>query len=401
MSTRTDQAGAARIRADALGAIGHDLRSAPARMLQYLELAAPSQVPAQLHASLSACARIQLQLVDDLLLFSRQELDAPHALAAPACLYGLMQQVAYDAGAASGGAAPRWACAGAVPAVIEVDAAMLAQLLARLLAHVGREGRSGQCVLTVAPAHPDALPVEGRTLLLRFSAGLAHGDGDTQAPLAPLALPHPLEGGVRGACGPALNLAVAQQLARALGGGLQAGAGAASAQLVLDLAAMVCNEADAALPMPAPETGADVGRSWTVLMMGEPDLASELLADLLENGGFTICRALSSSAALELLERMEAQPQGLARVLVVAGDARATRPLATDAWDLLQKIARRYAARMPPVVLHAAQAPQRPPGVAPGLAFAAILYRPLRQALVFDQLRRLMAAPAVPAAAAR
>jgi hypothetical protein len=396
MNELPDQAASARIRAATLAAIAHDLRGAPARMLQYLELIAPSQVPAHLHETLSACARGQLQLVDDLLQFSRQELSAPQALPAPAWLHGLMQQVAYEAGTGAGGLAVRWDCAGQLPAVVDLDGALLAQLLGRLLAHAGAARQEGarQCELSVALAMPALAPEPGRALLLRFSAGLVGDPG--AASLVPLALAHPLQEDARSGRSAALNLAVAQQLAQALGSCLQVDPGGRSARLYLDLAAMAGSEAEAALPMPVPEAPADLGHSWSVLLMGEPGLAGELLADSLENGGFAVHHALAPDAALDLLARLEAGPEGPGRVLVIADDAFASGPLARDAWDLLQAIAQRYPARTPPVLLHAARAVHRPPGLAPGLEFAAILYRPLSQALLFDVLRRLMAPPPAP-----
>ena len=396
MDKEPDEVQAARIRAATLAAVAHDLRAPSARMLQYLDALEAGAVPARWRAAVTDCARGQLRLVDDLLQFTRLEVGAPAPLPAPAWLYGLMQQAAWEAGplVAEAGATLDWRCGPGVPAVAEFDQRMLAQVLGRLLTHAATRPapppRRIELQLEVVSA---AASAPGRTVL-RFCVGLA-GDAPPGAG-QPLLLPHPLEGMVRGKVGVALGLAVAAQLVEAMGARLAGGAAGAQGALSVEIEVALSSEAAAALPLGAHDDAGmpeALGAGCSVVLLGEDSPTRDFLSELLGSGGYDVHLAAGLASTLGLVAQLAAgriegdeRPAGAAeRVLVIAAGGAGEG----DAWQLLQRLQQQYPDAPPKVLLHAALPPSRPASAPDTLQFAAVLYRPIIPAMLIEVLREL------------
>lgn len=343
------------VRHQLLAAFSHDLRAPLARLIQASRAPAYGD-EAQYRATVAACARQQLSLLDDLLDYTRYALTPPEVVPAPAYLYALVDEAGRGgrALAADGVAQIVVAVAPDLPPLVMLDAKLLRQVLRKLLA----------CAQAPVVLAFDAGPVspQGR-LSLRCSVGAA-ACGEQAVGTSFSATAAVLAAGSTAA----LDLAIADQLLRAMGSRLQLEAAGDAGKLVpryfFELETVIAAEADAMLPLQVFSGEATMaGLARRILVVDMAPAMLDYLCEVLEHGGFEVDRADSAHEALAL---HGAQPFAL----LVCGH----QPPVLDAWDLLRQLG--VSPMAPPVLLHALTPLPRPDGFPAALDFAAVMYRP-------------------------
>lgn len=119
--------------------ISHDLRSPLVRIIDYARLlhAGPNR---DYQATIERNARQQLELIDEMLEFSRGELEQMQLTLAPGYLYGFLNEIADEAGflAARQGNTFEAVLADDLPPLVEADFKRLRQILMNLLANAAK-----------------------------------------------------------------------------------------------------------------------------------------------------------------------------------------------------------------------------------------------------------------------
>lgn len=125
--------------------ISHDLRSPLVRIIDYARLlhAGPNR---DYQATIERNARQQLELIDEMLEFSRGELEQMQLTLAPGYLYGFLNEIAGEAGflAARQGNTFEAVLADDLPPLVEADFKRLRQVLMNLLANAAKFTLNGQ-----------------------------------------------------------------------------------------------------------------------------------------------------------------------------------------------------------------------------------------------------------------
>ena len=287
----------ARARGALLASLSHDLRAPLARILQCGVLLEPGAGAAVrlYQGAVEASARQQLELVDDLLEFSRLELAEPELVPAPAFIYALLEQAGLEGAALAQrqGGVFSLSCPDPLPALAVLDARRLRQALAKLLGHAARVSQRGRFGLLVR-AGP--LAAEDREATLTF------GVSDSGAALAPAdmrLLFEPFQGGAGGRAGAALGLGLAARLVAAMGGRLDAvnldGGGVC---FEFSLTVALAREADALAPMPAFAPPPPFGQGWSLLLLEAEGGGADYLSEVLGCAEFEVERAVSLDQAL-------------------------------------------------------------------------------------------------------
>ncbi|NYE62899.1 hypothetical protein FHW58_004121 [Duganella sp. 1224] len=271
---------AARIRARLLAALHHDLRAPLAR------IATGASTGFADLAAMENEARRQLEWLADLQECARYALQPPELTAAPAYLHALMRHVTHDGGS--------------LPALAELDARRLAQVLARLRDHGG--GRLAVRAQCAPPA-----------VRLAFEAGTADGPWrDYQGSLADERI---LPG-----------LLVAAHLVRAMGGVLQHSGGG----LRFEISAPLAREEDAMPPTPHFDWPEPFGAGHAILLLEPHAPMQDYLSEILESAEFDV----------------QYEPEDRVPALILCADE--------SVWDIWPR------EEAPPVLLHGLLPPLRP-----------------------------------------
>ncbi len=293
-----------------LGYIGHDLRSPLASMLLLTRRLGQDREFETTRRAIEASTLMLLETIDELQRFARRpDADAaPEILAAPLYLHGLLLEVAEQAQAMARSNGNRLTLrrGAALPAVIELDAKHLRQVLFNLLSNAAKFTRDGEIVL-------DA-DVSGGRLRLAVS--------DTGKGIAAEDLPLVFEPFVRAAGaarlpGLGLGLSIAREAVRAMGGDITAhsrpGAGSCFS---VDLPWLAAGEEHVQWPPPDVDPAAhDLGAGWHALVLDACQTAREALAERLALAGFDAIEQTSTLA--EAGERLQAAATRASWVLVL------------------------------------------------------------------------------------
>jgi len=251
-----------RRKTEGLGYISHDLRAPLASILGYAELLTRSQIPAQqphIQAIIQS-ATYQLALIDDLLEYTRTELESFVLYPEPLSLSGLMEDISRSASVFSARQHNqfRYVAETPLPEAVMADGRRLQQVLLNLLVNASKFTRRGVITLSVGASY-------GETgWILRFSVadtGIGMSP-DTQARVFnAYAQADPQRGGV------GLGLFIARQIVQAMGGqlALESAVGTGSC-FSFEIAVP---EADAAL-VPATPDMAGTGWGQSEAEGGEP-----------------------------------------------------------------------------------------------------------------------------------
>lgn len=340
--------------------ISHDLRSPLVRIIDYARLlhAGPNR---DYQATIERNARQQLELIDEMLEFSRGELEQMQLSLAPGYLYGFLKEIAEEAGflAARQGNTFEAVLADDLPPLVEADFQRLRQILMNLLANAAKFTRDGQIRFEVSAA-PGAT-AEG--VELRFSVI------DTGIGFDPHEFEHLLQPFRRGRNaqrhdGSGLGLSIVTQLLAHMDSRLEPhtserGGSHFSFHLQLSCA----GEQDMELGIVDNNAAPLDGWGKHVLLVDDALQNSEWLYDLLAGYGFDVSMAANGEDALACLAE---QPIDLLiSDQIMPG---------MDGWELLRQVRKRRGHL--PVMLYSAIPPRRPQDFPDTLAFDAVLLKP-------------------------
>ncbi|UZE24715.1 response regulator [Pseudomonas sp. B21-056] len=340
--------------------ISHDLRSPLVRIIDYARLlhAGPNR---DYQATIERNARQQLELIDEMLEFSRGELEQMQLTLAPGYLYGFLKEIEEEAGflAARQGNTFESVLAHDLPVLVEADFKRLRQILMNLMANAAKFTRHGHVRFEVS-ACPGATAA---SVELNFSV-IDTGIGIDPQELEQLLLPFRRGRNAQRYEGSGLGLSIVTQLLERMGSRLEPqatvqGGSRFSFRLQLKRAqehdlenGIVDNHAE---PLD--------GQGKHVLLVDDVEQNSEWLYDLLAGYGFDVSTAANGEDALACLAQ---QPVDL-----LISDQMMP---GMDGWELLRQVRDGWCDL--PVMLYSAIPARRPKGYPQDLAFDAVLLKP-------------------------
>ncbi|WP_434558567.1 ATP-binding protein [Pseudomonas sp. Z4-20] len=363
--------------------ISHDLRSPLVRIIDYARLlhAGPNR---DYQATIERNARQQLELIDEMLEFSRGELEQMQLSLAPGYLYGFLKEIADEAGflAARQGNTFEADLADDLPPLVEADFKRLRQILMNLLANAAKFTRDGQIRFEVS-AHPGTT---ADTVELRFSV-IDSGIGIEPQEFEQLLQPFRRGRNAQRYEGSGLGLSIVTQLLERMDSRLEPQATEQGSHFSFRLPLKCAQEHDLEHGILDNNATPLDGQGKHVLLVDDIEQNSEWLYDLLAGYGFDVSMAANGEDALACLAE---QPIDL-----LISDQMMP---GMDGWELLHQVRERW--RHLPVMLYSAVPSRRPENYPKDLDFDAVLLKPAdsRQLLGWvktlacpDTVRRAMA----------
>lgn len=339
--------------------ISHDLRSPLVRIIDYARLlhAGPNR---DYQATIERNARQQLELIDEMLEFSRGELEQMQLTLAPGYLYGFLKEVADEAGflAARQGNTFETVFADDLPPLVEADFKRLRQVLMNLLANAAKFTRNGQIRFEVsAGTAPTPQTVE-----LRFSV-VDTGIGIDPQEFEQLLQPFRRGRNAQRFEGSGLGLSIVTQLLERMDSRLEPQATGQGSHFSFRLQLKCADEHDLENGLVDNHITPLDGQGKHVLLVDDVEQNSEWLYDLLAGYGFDVSMAANGEDALACIAEQSID-------LLVSDQMMP----GMDGWELLRHV--RDSGRDLPVVLYSAVPPRRPEDYPKDLAFDAVLLKP-------------------------
>jgi signal transduction histidine kinase/ligand-binding sensor domain-containing protein/CheY-like chemotaxis protein len=349
-----------RARSTLLAHISHDLRSPLAGILDSVRHWQAGTAQRDYPRLIERSVRQQLELIDELLEFSRGELTELELVEAPGHLYAFLHDVGDGAALLAERQRNHLECRFApdLPPLVKADFRRLRQVLMNLLGNAAKFTRDGR-ILFAASAAP-AAPGRARLRFAVEDTGIGLGAADRRRLLQPF---------VRGDNaarhdGSGLGLAIVDRLLERMGSRLEIAAGAGGGSRFgfgLDLA--LAGEDELEAEAGTEDVGGIEGMGRVVLVVDDHAQSRDMLCDLLDGCGFETLPAADGAAALATLRRR--MPD------LILTDQRMD---GMDGWRLLLAV-RRSHPRLP-VLLYSASPPLRPAEIEQTLAFDAVLLKP-------------------------
>lgn len=346
-----------------LAYIGHDLRAPLATIVNYVRLLG-QHGDAEVHRyqdTIERSALHQLELIDELVEYSRGELKHLELLPLPTYLYDWLDNVAAQAELLAGQYGNHFTLdAGELlPPVLVFDPKRLRQVLLNLLANAAKFTCDGAIRLVV---HAEA--TSANKLELTFAVE-DNGSGIAAEEMQRIFMPFERRKSEREGYG--LGLSIARQLVQAMGGELTAtstpGQGSRFAfSLRLDTA----SEAEVLPTVQAFVFPPPFGAGKTLLVVDDNAASRDYLQEILTHADFTVVCASNGSDALQLAR--EGHFDAMLVDQIMPG---------LDGWGVLRKLHEEVPGCVPPVVLCSALPPQRPTGFPAGIDFHSTLLKPV------------------------
>lgn len=362
-----------RARSSLLARITHDLRSPLSGIIDYARLLR-TETRHDYPLKIERNARRQLELIDELLEFSRSELQQQELVLAPGYLYGFLDEIADEARffAQRQGNTVHCSFDTDLPLLVQADFRRLRRVLVNLLANAGKFTHQGRIDFSVSLVRGEADEVE-----LAFTVSDT-GIGIHPEDRANLLQPFSRGRNARRYEGSGLGLSIVSQLLEQMGAELlidtQPGQGSRfSFHLVLALADE--HELDVVM-----EEGRGVsirGDERRVLIVDDSEQNRESISDLLGGYGFDTVTAEDGEQALAALE------DGAFDLLITDQ----MMPV-MDGWGLLSAVRVSYPHL--PVLLYSAAPPLRPASSSASLAFDAALLKPADGSELLEQVAGLL-----------
>lgn len=267
--------------------ISHDLRSPLVRIIDYARLlhAGPNR---DYQATIERNARQQLELIDEMLEFSRGELEQMQLALAPGYLYGFLEEIAGEAGflAARQGNTFEAVLAEDLPPLVEADFKRLRQILMNLLANAAKFTRNGQIRFEVS-ATPGAT---ADTVELRFSV-IDSGIGIDPQEFEQLLQPFRRGRNAQRYEGSGLGLSIVTQLLERMDSRLEPQATEQGSHFSFRLPLKCAQEHDLEIGIVDNNATPLDGQGKHVLLVDDIEQNSEWLYDLLAGYGFDVSMA--------------------------------------------------------------------------------------------------------------
>jgi signal transduction histidine kinase/CheY-like chemotaxis protein/sugar lactone lactonase YvrE len=355
-----------------LAHVGHDLRAPLGAILGAVRQWRVGSTRRDYPQIIERHVRQQMELIDDLLEFSRGELTGLQLEPVPGYLHGFLHEVAEQAALLVERHGNRFECRfdDRLPAVVVADFRRLRQVLLNLLGNAAKFTHDGLVVFRA-----DAVPDRAGRVRLVFSVEDT-GIGIDPGALESLQQPFTRGGNVAHHEGSGLGLAIVVQLLQHMGTQLDVESEPSSgSRFTFGLELPVASEDELEAGLDAGGDIGDLDGEGRVVLVVEPHAARRaVLCDLLDGYGFQSVAAGDVAAALEAVRRE-------APVLVITEQ----RLPVGDGWRLLQAI--RLIDPTLPVLLYAATPPRRPPDDT--LRFSGVLLKPATAAELMAAVVRL------------
>ncbi|WP_212631689.1 response regulator [Pseudomonas sp. KB-10] len=364
VATRTEQLRhSLRTRSALLARISHDLRSPLAGIVdcaRLLKQEAPGELPEYIERS----AWRQLDRIDDLLEFSRVELQQQELVLAPGYLFGFLKDLEEQASILFHREDCQLTCRfdGDLPPIVHADFRRLGRVLINLL-ETAAQGQHGGCLQLFVGLAADFC--SGDDVVLMFVIAPQSCAEDRERPQQP------------GASADDVGLAGVRQWLRQMGSELVAEQGMRFS-FRLQLTTADEEELDLLLD---DSTGTPIqGDGLRILVVDDVLGNREGMSDLLGGYGFDVWVAQEGAEALHLLARESFD-------LLITDQ---TMP-GLDGWALLAVVRDQYPDL--PVLLYSAAPASAPAGSPHGLGFDATLLKPAEGGVLLGMVARLIGAP--------
>jgi two-component system, sensor histidine kinase LadS len=319
--------------------------------------------------------RQQIELIDELLEFSREELADLELNPAPGYLHAFLMDMVEHAALLAERNSNRLAChlAADLPAIVSADFRHLRQVLMNLLGNAAKFTHDGHIVFTVSALESSPAAHVRLQVMVEDS-----GIGIVPAEREQLLLPYTRGSNAMRHDGSGLGLSIVTQLLELMDSQLKIDdteLGGCRVSFTLSLPLATEEELD-------PEIGALTsiavdGAGRVILVVDDQLQSRELLCDLLDGSGFHSIAASDGHEALTLLQRRPVE-------LVLTDQSMP----GMDGWGLLQALRVQYPEL--PVLLYSALPPRRPTALDPLLAFTATVLKPAGSGELLVMVERLL-----------
>lgn len=338
--------------------ISHDLRAPLNSIINYARELKTGPVIEQ-PARIERLARQQLELLDDLMEFSRSDVKQVELSLQPGYLFGFLKEIEVEGRYLAARQHNQWLCSLAehLPVLVQADFRQLRRVLINLLNNAAKFTRNGLIELKV-----ETLSTQSGQCHLRFSVS-DNGVGIPAGFADHLKKPFQRGSNAAGVEGFGLGLSIVSELLEQMGSQLcvvenRSGGSIFSFELRLEEASE--DEMDQVFVESHLASFQAVERK--VVLVDDAELTRIILGDLLEGYGFDVTLAKDAEEALHCLEA------GPADLLITD-----QRMPGMNGWALLQKVRQRWPGL--PVLLYSAS-PPKPSEEHAGLVFDGVLLKP-------------------------
>ncbi len=348
-----------RARSSLMARISHDLRSPLVSIIDYARMARVGRVD-DFPSKVERNARQQLDLIDELLEFSKSELQQLELTLAPGYLYGFLQELEEEAGFLASRQNNRFGCCFAddLPPLVRADFRRLRQVLLNLLGNAAKFTHDGMIVFEVTCQY-----VSPGEVLLYFSISDSGIGIDTHS-RERLLKPFQRGQGVEGYDGSGLGLSIVTQLLQVMGSELELQRLEPKGSRFSFQLPLTCASEDELDSSFVENHGIQVdGGGRRILIVDDLPQNRDWLSDLLAGYGFEVQAVASAN---EVLEHLQSELFDL-----LISDMRMP---GKDGWALLTEVRDRCPEL--PVLLYSAVPALRPMGFPASLRFDDTLLKP-------------------------
>jgi signal transduction histidine kinase/CheY-like chemotaxis protein/streptogramin lyase len=364
-----------RARSMLLARISHDLRSPLTGIVESVRQWRAGDAQRDYPGLIESNVRQQLDLIDELLEFSRDELADLELVESPGYLHAFLQGLVEHAALLAEKHRNRfeYRYAEDLPALVTLDFRRLRQILMNLIGNAAKFTNDGYILFTVT-----ATPAQQGSAQLHFMVEDS-GIGIEPSNREHLSLPFARGSNAAPYSGHGLGLAIVTQILERMGSRLNieaSSSGGSCFGFVLDVPLAEESELEADMFEDDGTAGDINGTGHMILVVDDHAQSREMLCDLLDGFGFESIPAADGEQALALLGQ---QPVSL----IVTDQAMP----GMDGWELLRMIRRGYPEL--PVLLYSSLPPGHPEGFK-GLAFNDALLKPASGKQVLAHVARLL-----------
>lgn len=379
VAVRTEQLQSVmRARSMLLARISHDLRSPLSGIMDSVRQWRRGDARRDYPGLIESSVRQQLDLIDELLEFSRDELADLELAESPGYLHAFLQGLVEHATLHAEKHRNRfeYRYAENLPAVVKLDFRRLRQILMNLIGNAAKFTNDGQILFTVT-----ATPGQQGRAQLHFmveDSGIGIEPSDREH----LSLPFARGSNAESYKGYGLGLAIVTQILERMGSRLiieAAPSGGSRFGFVLDVPLAEEGELEPDLFEDDGAAGEIDGADHAILVVDDHAQNREMLCDLLDGFGFESVPAADGQQALALLREHP--------VSLIVTDQ--TMP-GMNGWELLQKVRRDHPEL--PVLLYSSLPPRRPEGFE-ALEFNDALLKPASGKQLLVRIGRLLGQP--------
>lgn len=371
-------------RRNLLARISHDLRSPLAGIINMTQSATALEAETTRHIERSA--RRQMELIDELLEFARQDLKGPEIHAQPGYLYALLNEMEQEGRLLAQRQHNRFEAeiAADLPLAVRADFRHLRQVLLNLMGNAAKFTTQGSIRLQVECLDKiEQTQGSGRTRL-RFSVSDT-GPGISESERSKVMQPFGRGANAQGVDGVGLGLAIVRQLLNGMGAelALESVPGEGSRfSFVLNLE--LADESEVRDIFVESHAAEVEGRGRRILVADDLSANRDQLTDLLGGYGFEVDTAVDGQDAAQMLRAK--------RYDLLLTDQMMPR---MDGWELLTQT--RALRPDMPVVLYSAAPPMPPMDWPADRRFDATLLKPATSGELLRQIDRLARETEAPA----